>query len=85
MIFEFFSEFFLAGVGTWETLRNASKIRNDFVHNLLKHYWSAGPRGGYQWRCYQTFTSKRNLKYPLKRKMDDNVKLPVINKQDKLH
>jgi hypothetical protein len=25
--------------------------------------------GGYQWRCYQTFTSKRNLKYPLKRKM----------------
>jgi len=35
-------------------------------------------------RCYQTFTSERNLKYPLKRKMDDNVKVPVTNKPDKL-
>ena len=24
----------------------------------------------------KTFTSKRNLKYPLKHKMDDNVKVP---------
>ena len=27
---------------TWETFRNAAEIRNDLVHNLLKHYWSAG-------------------------------------------
>ena len=33
--------------------------------------------------CYQTYTSKRNLMYPLKRKMDDNVKVPVTSKPDK--
>jgi hypothetical protein len=54
--------------------RKAAEIRNDLVHNLLKHYWSAGPRGGYHRRCYQTCISKRNLMYPLKRKMDDNDK-----------
>jgi hypothetical protein len=63
--------------------RNAAEIRNDLVHNLLKHYWSVGPRGGYQRRCYQTCTSKRNLKYPMKRKMDYNVKVPVTSKPDK--
>jgi hypothetical protein len=30
------------------------------------------------------YTSKRNQKYPLKRKMDDNVKVPVTSKPDKL-
>jgi hypothetical protein len=43
--------------------RKAAEIRNDLAHNLLKHYWSAGPRGGYHGRCYLTCTSKRNLKY----------------------
>ena len=42
--------------------RNAAEIRNDLVHNLLKHYWSAGPRGGYQRRCYQTCTNKHKKK-----------------------
>ena len=57
-----------------DLFRKAAEIRNDLAHNLLKHYWSAGPRGGYHGRCYLTCTSKRNLKYPLKGKMDDNVK-----------
>jgi hypothetical protein len=35
-------------------------------------------------RNYLTCTSKRNLKYPLKGKMDDNVKVPVTNKPAKL-
>jgi hypothetical protein len=59
--------------------RNAAEIRNDLVHNILKHYWTA-----YHRRCYQTCTSKRNLKYMLKRKMDDNVKVPVTSKPNKL-
>ena len=63
--------------------RKAAEIRNDLVHNLLNHYWSAGPRGGYHRRCYQTCISKRNLMYPLKRKMDDNVKVPMTSKPDK--
>jgi hypothetical protein len=66
---------------TWETFRNAAEIRNNLVHNLLKHYWSAYARGGCPRRCYQTCTSKRNLKYPLKRKIDDNVKVPVTSKR----
>ena len=66
----------------WNTLfRKAAVIRNDLAHNLLKHYWSAGLRGGYHRRCYLTCTSKRN---PLKGKMDDNVKVPVTNKPAKL-
>ena len=64
--------------------RKAAEIRNDLAHNLLKHYWSAGPRGGYHGRCYLTCTSKRNLKYPLKGKMDGNVKVPGTNKPAKL-
>ena len=36
------------------------------------------------WRYYQTFTSKRNLKYPLERKMDDNIKVPVTSKPGKV-
>ena len=67
-----------------DLFRKAVEIRNDLAHNLLKHYWSAGPRGGYHRRCYLTCTSKRNLKYPLKGKMDDNVKVPVTNKPAKL-
>ena len=62
--------------------RKAAEIINDLVHNLLNHYWSAGPRGGYHRRCYQTCISKRNLMYPLKRKMDDNVKVPMTSKPD---
>ena len=54
------------------------------AHNLLKHYWRAGPRGGYHRRCCLTCTSKRNLKYPLKGKMNDNVNLPVTIKAAKL-
>ena len=46
--------------------------------------YDTGPRGGYHRRCYLTCTSKRNLKYPLKGKMDDNVKVPVTNKPAKL-
>ena len=64
--------------------RNAAEIRNDLVHNLLKHNWSAGPRGGYHRRCYLTCTSKRNLKYPLKRIMGYNIKVPVTSKPAKL-
>ena len=30
------------------------------------------------------YTSKRNLKYPMKRKMDYNVKVPVTSKPDNL-
>ena len=30
----------------WEKLRKAAEIRNNLVLNLLKHYWSACPRGG---------------------------------------
>jgi hypothetical protein len=30
--------------------RKAAEIRNYLAHNLLKHYWSAGPRGGYHRR-----------------------------------
>ena len=67
-----------------DLFRKAVEIRNDLAHNLLKHYWSAGSRGGYHRRCYLTCTSKRNLKYPLKVKMDDNVKVPVTNKPAKL-
>jgi len=67
-----------------DLFRKAAEIRNDLAHNLLKHYWSAGPRGGYHMRCYLTCTSKRNLKYPPKRKMDDNVQVPVTNKPAKL-
>jgi hypothetical protein len=67
-----------------DLFRKAAAIRNDLAHNLIKHYWSAGPRGGYHRRCYLTCTSKRNLKYPLKGKMDDNVKVPVTNKPAKL-
>jgi hypothetical protein len=59
-------------------------MRNELVHNLLKRYWSACPRGGYHKRCYQTCTRKRNMKYPLKRKMDDNVKVPVTSKPGKV-
>jgi hypothetical protein len=69
---------------TWETLRNGAEVRNDLVHNLLKYYWSAGPRVGYQLRCYQTFSSKRNLKFPLERKMDENIKVPVTSKPGKV-
>ena len=58
-------------------------MRNELVHNLLKRYWSACPRGGYKKRCYKTCTRKRNMKYPLKRKMDDNVKVPVTSKPGK--
>jgi hypothetical protein len=67
-----------------DLFRKAVEIRNDLAHSLLKHYWSAGSRGGYHRRCYLTCTSKRNLKYPLKVKMDDNVKVPVTNKPAKL-
>ena len=67
-----------------DLFRKAAEIRNVFAHNLLKHYWSAGPRGGYHRRCYLTCTSKHNLKHPLKGKMDDNVKVPVANKPAKL-
>ena len=67
-----------------DLFRKAAEIRNDLAHNLLKHYWSASPRGGYHRRCYLTCTSKHNLKYPLKGKMDDNVKVPVTNKPAKL-
>ena len=67
-----------------DLFRKAVEIRNDLAHNLLKHYWSAGSRGGYHRRCYLTCTSKRNLKYQLKGKMDDNVKVPVTNKSAKL-
>jgi hypothetical protein len=37
--------------------------------------------GGYHMRCCQAFTGKRNLKYPWKRKMDDNVKVTVTRNQ----
>ena len=67
-----------------ETFRKEAEIRNDPVNNLLKYYWCAGPRSGYHRRWYQTCTSKGNLKNPLKRKMDDNVKVPVTSKPDKL-
>jgi hypothetical protein len=60
------------------------QIRNDLAHNLLKHYWSAGSKGEYHRRCYLTYTSKCNLNYLLKGKMDDNVKVPVTNKPAKL-
>ena len=76
-IFQFFF-----GIDLFRKL--TAEIRNDLAHNLLKHYWSAGPRGGYHRRCYLTCTSKRNLKYPLKSKMDDNVKVPVTNNPAKL-
>jgi hypothetical protein len=64
--------------------RKAAEIRNDLAHNFLKHYWSAGPMGGYHRRYYLTCTSKRNLKYPLKGNMDENVKVAVTNKPAKL-
>ena len=67
-----------------DLFRKVAEIRNDLAHNPIKHYWSAGPRGGYHRRCYLTCTSKRNLKYPLKSKMDDNVKVPVTNNPAKL-
>ena len=67
-----------------DLFRKAAEIRNDLAHNLLKNYWSAGSRGGYHRRCYLTCTSKRNLKFPLKGKMDNNVKVPVTNKPAKL-
>ena len=63
-----------------DSFKKAAEIRNDLAHNLLKHCWSAGPRGGYHRRCYLTCTSKRNLKG----KMDDNVKVPVTNNPAKL-
>ena len=59
-----------------DLFRKAAEIRNDLAHNLLKHYWSAGPR--YHKRCYLTCTSKHNLKYPLK------GKIPITNKPAKL-
>ena len=67
-----------------QTFRKTAEIRNDIVHNRLKHYWSARPRSGYHRRCYQAYTCKRNLKYTLKRKIDDNVKVPVTSKPAKL-
>ena len=51
---------------------------------LLKHYWSVFPRVGYHMRCSQTCTNKRNLKYPLKRIMGYNIKVPIASKPAKL-
>lgn len=67
----------------WSGLcRKAAEIKEN---DILKHYRSAGPRGGYHMRCCLTCTSKRNLQYQLKGKMENKVKAPVTNKPAKLN
>jgi hypothetical protein len=46
--------------------RKAAEIRNYLAHNLLKHYWSAVPRGGSKIKQLKNVEKTTLLKYPQK-------------------